>query len=570
MFTKNEVNPPYVSGKETLMNRDLFSQADIDQIEAHGWTAEQVSRQMEMLAAGPCYLHILRPCTRGDGIKVLDREPSAGYTDLYRAEAHKGRFVKFVPASGAASRMFKSLHCYADKGECATWSQISAEAEQGQTDAREVVRFINGLDRFAFFEEVREATRKMGSPLAVGSPEKHPASVLRAILSEKNLGYGLLPKGLLKFHKYGGRIRTAFEEHLVEAAAYVADGSGKCTIHFTVSQEHLEKFEAIFNAVRSSYEREYEVKYSVSFSTQQPSTDTIALNDENEPFRDERGRLLFRPGGHGALLQNLNGLRADLVFMKNIDNVAPDHLKPATVHWKRLMAGYLVRLQTRIFQYLERLSNPTVDGSLFREVRELIEGELCIPLDPLSLENADQERLRSLFYDTLNRPLRVCGMVENQGEPGGGPFWVRASDGRISLQIVEAAQIDPASPEQAEIWASATHFNPVDIVCGLRDWRGNPFDLGRYVDPQTFLVSRKSSGGRTLKALELPGLWNGAMARWITVFVEVPVETFSPVKTITDLLRREHQPPSRTDEGVGRDVSATGFAGCARSRLSRQ
>ncbi len=525
------------------MNRDLLSQTDIEQIEGHGLTAEQVFRQMEMLAAGPRYLHILRPCTRDDGIKVLDRVPSAGYPDLYETEARKGRFLKFVPASGAASRMFKSLHRYADQGKCATWSQISAEADQGQTDAGEVVRFIKELDRFAFFEEIREAVRKMGSPLVGGSPEKSAASVLRAVLSEESLGYGLLPKGLLKFHKYEGRARTAFEEHLVEAVAYVADGSGKCTIHFTVSQEHLDKFESLFNGIRSFYEREYGVKYHVSFSTQHPSTDTIALNDENEPFRDVRGRLLFRPGGHGALLQNLNDLKADLVFMKNIDNVAPDHLKPTTVRWKRLMAGYLVRLQTRIFQYLDWLSAPTVEERFFDEIRALIEGELCIPLGHLSLENVDREILRSLYYDTMNRPLRVCGMVKNEGEPGGGPFWVRANDGRISLQIVEAAQVDPASPEQAEIWAAATHFNPVDIVCGLRDWRGNPFDLTRYVDPQSFLVSRKSSGGKTLKALELPGLWNGAMARWITVFVEVPVETFSPVKTITDLLRREHQPP---------------------------
>jgi hypothetical protein len=267
------------------------------------------------------------------------------------------------------------------------------------------------------------------------------------------------------------------------------------------------------------------------------------MNDEDEPFRDERGRLLFRPGGHGALLQNLNDLKADVVFMKNIDNVAPDHLKPNTLRWKKLMAGYLIQLQTRIFRYLERLSTPGIENGLLKEIREFIEGELCSPLGHTSIGTAGKEILRALFCDMLNRPLRVCGMVKNEGEPGGGPFWVQTSDGRISLQIVEGAQIDPASREQAEIWASATHFNPVDIVCGLRDWRGNPFDLARYVDPQTFFVSRKSSGGKTLKALELPGLWNGAMARWITVFVEVPVETFSPVKTITDLLRKEHQPP---------------------------
>ncbi len=527
------------------MNRNLFSPADIEQIEAHGLTAEQVLRQMEILATGPYYLHVLRPCTMGDGIKVLDREPSAGYMNLHETEARKGRFIKFVPASGAASRMLKSLHRYVHKGECATWSDISAEADQGQAAAREVVRFIKELDRFAFFEEVQETIRKMGQPLWGYGPEKSAASVLRTVLSEEGLGYGLLPKGLFKFHKYGGRVRTAFEEHLVEAAAYVADGNRRCRIHFTVSREHMDPFESLFREVRSSYERWHEVKYDVSFSIQQPSTDTIALNDEDKPFRDKRGRLLFRPGGHGALLQNLNDLKADLVFMKNIDNVAPDHLKPTTVRWKKLMAGYLIQLQARIFRYLEWLSTPSTQRSLLQEIRGFIEGELCIPLGHTSVEAAGQETLRALFYDTLNRPLRVCGMVKNEGEPGGGPFWVQAGDGRISLQIVEGAQINPTSRDQAEIWASATHFNPVDIVCGLRDWRSNPFDLVRYVDPQSFFVSRKSSGGKTLKALERPGLWNGAMARWITVFVEVPVETFSPVKTITDLLRKEHQPPEQ-------------------------
>jgi hypothetical protein len=533
----------YGSGKETLMNRDLFSPADIGQIEEHELTAEQIYRQMEMLAAGPCYLHVLRPCTRGDGIKVLDCESSVGYMNLHETEARKGRFLKFVPASGAASRMFKSLHRYVDKGECAAWSDISAKADQGQADAREVVRFIKNLDRFAFCKEVQEAIQKMGGPPGDHGPEKSFAPVLRVVLSEEGLGYALLPKGLLKFHKYGRRGRTPFEEHLVEAAEYVADGNKKCRIHFTVSREHMDLFQAFYRDVRPYYEHRHGVEYDVSFSIQQSSTDTIALNDENEPFRDERGRLLFRPGGHGALLQNLNALKADLAFIKNIDNVAPDHFKPTTVRWKKRMAGCLIQLQAQIFRYLEWLSTPRNGNGLLKEIRGFMEGELSMPLGHAPVKDADQETLRVLFYDTLNRPLRVCGMVKNEGEPGGGPFWVRSSDGRISLQIVEGAQIDPTLQDQAEIWASATHFNPVDIVCGLRDWRGNPFDLTRYTDPQTSLVSRKSSGGKTLKALELPGLWNGAMARWITVFVEVPIETFSPVKTITDLLRKEHQPP---------------------------
>jgi hypothetical protein len=531
------------SGKEWVMNGEVFSPADIGQIEEKGLTAERVYRQVEMIATGPRYLHVLRPCTRGDGIKVLDREASAGHMNLHEAEARKGRFLKFVPASGAASRMFKSLHRYADKLECTAWSEISAEADRDQKDAKEVVRFINELDRFAFFNEVQEAMQKMGGLPGENGAEKSFAAVLRTVLSEKGLGYGLLPKGLLKFHKYGHCCRTSFEEHLVEAAAYVADGNKKCRIHFTVSREHMDLFLSLYNEVRPYYERRHGVEYDVSFSIQQPSTDTIALNDENEPFRDEKGRLLFRPGGHGALLQNLNDLKGDLVFMKNIDNVAPDHLKPPTVRWKKLMAGYLIQLQGQIFRYLEWLSTTRSGNELFKEIGEFIEGELYIPLSHASVKNWDQATMRAAFYDTLNRPLRVCGMVKNEGEPGGGPFWVQSSDGRVSLQIVESAQINPASRDQAEIWASATHFNPVDIVCGLMDWRGKPFDLTRYVDPQTFLVSRKSSGGKTLKALELPGLWNGAMARWITVFVEIPVETFSPVKTVTDLLRREHQPP---------------------------
>jgi hypothetical protein len=363
---------------------------------------------------------------------------------------------------------------------------------------------------------------------------------LEVFLTPKGLNYAALPKALFKFHRYPWGSRTALEEHLVEAVGYVKDARGLCRVHLTTSLEHMGLFEAMAKAIRSGYEREYHARFELSFSAQKPSTQTIAADLEGRPFRVADGSLLFRPGGHGALLENLNDLQGDIVFIKNIDNVVPDRLKALTFMWKGALAGQLVRVQRRIFSYLERLVEGAQEARFLDEVMEFARADLSVMLPKRSRPDTPSEK-RDFLISALDRPLRVCGMVANQGEPGGGPFWVEDPDGSLSLQIVESVQVDQDSPGQRGIWNAATHFNPVDLVCGVRDRLGAPFDLRRYLDRRAVLITRKSKDGLELNAMELPGLWNGAMARWNTIFVEVPAATFNPVKRLGDLLREAHQ-----------------------------
>ena len=350
-------------------------------------------------------------------------------------------------------------------------------------------------------------------------------AIVNAIVGD-GLNYGRKPKGLVTFHAYPEGARKAVEEHLVEGAAYAAAG-GVVRIHFTVSPEHVAGFEELLAAKVPLYEKRFGVRYEISFSVQKPSTDTLAVNPDNTPFRQDDGTLLFRPAGHGALIENLNEIDADLIFIKNIDNVTTDARRGDTVRYKKVLAGVLLDLQGRAFEYLKALE---VGGAELEPIAEFIEKQLCVKL-PAEYDSA-------LLRAVLDRPIRVCGMVRNEGEPGGGPFWVGNPDGTESLQIAESSQI---APDDLPLMQSATHFNPVDLVCGVRDSKGCKFDLRRYTDPATGFISSKSSGGRDLRAQELPGLWNGAMAKWNTVFVDVPVTTFSPVKVVQDLLRPQHQ-----------------------------
>jgi len=375
--------------------------------------------------------------------------------------------------------------------------------------------------------------------------------VLRYLLTDdggKGLGYAELPKGLLAFHRYPEGPRTPFEEHLVEAADVTQSEDGLCLLHFTVSPDHQDAFERLLDRARPVFEERLACRFEVTFSTQRTSTDTLAVDPGDLPFRQDDGSLLFRPGGHGALIDNLKELGRegwDVILLKNIDNVVPDGRKPLVHLWKRLLGGCLLSVRERVFGHLDRLE--ALDGlrgkkaeAAVREAEAFLESELCRPLPEGFAATALQAR-KSFLMDALDRPLRVCGVVRNQGEPGGGPFWVESPSGAVSLQIVEASQIDPRDPEQQAILESSTHFNPVDIACGLRDRHGRAYDLHRYIDPATVFISHKSHEGRPLKALERPGLWNGAMAGWNTVFVEVPDATFAPVKTVLDLLRPEHQ-----------------------------
>jgi hypothetical protein len=518
-----------------------FSDEDLKQIRERGMTPDLVLAQVEQLTRGFPFARLDRPCTVGDGITVLDEPERDRMSRIYSRAALSGRAMKFVPASGAASRMFKALHSVQARFEPGdpTGGSIRRELER-DPDGKAVLTFIERLEGFAFCEDLKRIMAENGLDLSAVVAEGRVAPLLEYVLGPKGLDLSDLPKGLIPFHRYPGHSRTPVEEHLAEAALYVRDRDGRARLHFTVSPEHRRLVEEHLHRIRPLYETGG-VRFEITLSVQEPSTDTVAVDSNNAPFRDFRGRLVFRPGGHGALLGNLNALRGDIVFIKNIDNVAPDRLRGETVLYKTALGGFLVDLQEKVFSYVKRLRALEPDPPLVEEVLDFLRGRLSVE-PPESLRRASSEQARNFLVDRLNRPLRVCGMVKNEGEPGGGPYWVRGGDGSLSIQIVESSQVHMEDPAQRAVWRSATHFNPVDLVCGLRDYLGRPFDLMDYRDPETGFVSRKSKDGRELKALELPGLWNGSMAFWNTAFVEVPPSTFTPVKTVLDLLRREHQP----------------------------
>lgn len=477
----------------------MFTKEDFVQMEEHGLTPAALETQLKNFREGFPFLPVTRAASCGDGIRVLDAAGIEQAAARYDRAKESLRVVKFVPASGAATRMFKDLFEFVREGR--------RTAVVGE--------LLANRRRFAFWPELR----------TIIGDDADELRTVENIVAE-GLRYGETPKGLVSFHRYGDEVRKAVEEHLVEGAQYAAAG-GEVKIHFTVSPEHLTRFEALLAEKIPGYESRFGVKYRISFSVQDPSTDTLAVNPDCTPFRRADGRLLFRPAGHGALIGNLGKIDADIVFVKNIDNVTTDARRGDTVLYKKALAGVLLALQERIFEYLMALEVP---GAELEPIAAFIENELCVKLP--------KDYGTPLLRRVLNRPIRVCGMVRNEGEPGGGPFWVAGADGLETLQIAESNQI---APEKRELMRLATHFNPVDLVCSFRTSKGGRFDLREFVDPATGFISRKSDGGRELLAQELPGLWNGAMARWNTVFVEVPITTFSPVKVVTDLLRPEHQ-----------------------------
>ena len=414
---------------------------------------------------------------------------------------------------------------------------LGADYSEPTTDFEK--KFFSRVHDFAFYDELNEAcVKNTGKDIDTLIAEKNYKAVVANLLESAGLNYGALPKGLLKFHRYEDGVRTPLEEHLVEGALYAAGKTGQVNVHFTVSTEHRALFQRLVDEKVAAYSSRFGVQYQVSFSEQKPSTDTVAADMENKPFRDN-GKLLFRPGGHGALIENLNDLDADIVFIKNIDNVVPDRLKADTVTYKKLLAGALVTLQKKAFEYLELLDSGHYSHEQLETIIRFVQQDLrCRRADIKNLEDAD---LVIYLRKKLNRPMRVCGMVKNVGEPGGGPFLAYNPDGTVSLQILESSQIDMKDPEKKAMFEKGTHFNPVDLVCAVRDYKGNKFNLLNFVDKATGFISYKSKNGKDLKALELPGLWNGSMSDWSTVFVEVPLSTFNPVKTVNDLLREQHQ-----------------------------
>ena len=489
----------------------MFNSEDLKVFAERGITVEQATGQMSRYETGFEWLDVLSAATPVRGIKVFSENDKKEAFNAFVSNSLK--VTKFVPASGAASRMFKDLFNVLESGEM---------SEYGRT-------FTSRIKDFAFY------TPEMFDGCS-------PLEIIDKVLNETGLGYGSKPKGQLLFHKYSDDVRTAFEEHLVEGALYAKMKDGAIHIVVSVSPEHLEGFKELSDSVKTRYEKRYGVKYSISFTLQSPSTDTIAATEDNYPFRKADGSLLFRPGGHGALINNLNEIDSDIVVIKNIDNVVKEDFIEQTVLWKKLLIGKLVLLRKRCFDYIARIDKVLKLGckddilALCYEVSGFLDDQFCITLP----EKIPYEVLPALLRAKLDRPVRVCGMVRNLGEPGGGPFIVRDADGCTSLQILESVELNPSDPRTAGLFAAGTHFNPVDLVCSITGADGNRYDLSRFVNDDAGFISSKSYEGRKLKALELPGLWNGAMSNWNTTFVEVPLITFNPVKTVSDLLRKEH------------------------------
>jgi hypothetical protein len=525
----------------------MFTQDDFRQIADRGSSVEAAESQVLRFKKGFPWMDIVAPATPERGIEVLDEEEIQDVID-YIDETSVSGMCKFVPASGAASRMFKDI--FAGLAVLESGQDLPADAAASKLAA--------AVDRFAFYTE--ELFGK------VEDSREYRLAVTEKVLTDKGLGYGSKPKGVIRFHKYPGEARTAFAEHLVEGQDYMRGEDGTVHLTVTISPEHRPLFEAALEEVRAAYEERYGVKYDVRFTYQDKATDTIAVDKDNKPFRKEDGSLLFRPAGHGALIYNLNEVKEEIVSIKNIDNVAVERLLPLTSKYKKALIGRALQLRDTIFGFLVEMDMITGEGlgqysvpvppvlsglmpvpedryatnecqMLCNEIEEFLREELCIEMP----EAKDCKSRAQALKAKLNRPIRVCGMVRNQGEPGGGPFIIRAKDGSTSLQILESVQIDKENPEAVAALKNATHFNPVDLVCCLQDYRGEKFNLPDYVDEDAGFISSKSYQGRELKALELPGLWNGSMSDWNTLFVEVPVETFNPVKVVLDLLRPAHQ-----------------------------
>ena len=500
------------------------TQEDLAQLNELGLTVEKVQQQIDHFKEGFPKARLDDAATPANGgIRVLDDKEIARYERLYRTLGKGQRLLKFVPASGAATRMFKDLYAFTS-----TYFGVSGNFGKEFPDVKE---FLENIHTFAFFNDLKTSMAKADLDIEEYLHRGDYSTVINFLLKEQYLGYGSLPKALLKFHRYGEVQRTPLEEHIVEGALYARSSDGTVNLHFTISPEHRTAFRHKLAEVKQYYESTLGIKLKVTFSEQKHYTDIIAVDEQNQPLRDEDGRLIFRPGGHGALIENLNEQHADLIFIKNIDNVVPDWMKHTTVIYKQVLAGLLLDLKDKTFSHLRTLdSHP--DEKTLRQIARFAKEELNIMV-PDTYTAHD-------LHTLLNRPMRICGMVKNLGEPGGGPFYALDTMGCRSLQIVESAQVNHNDPQQENIFQASTHFNPVDLVCSTRNYRGRYFDLRQFVDPMTGFISKKSKGAQTLKSQELPGLWNGAMANWITLFVEVPIATFNPVKTVNDLLRKEH------------------------------
>ena len=508
-----------------------LTEKDLEQLQAKGISEKKVRGQIDTFKEGIPFVQLKKAVTVGDGILKFDKEDEKELIEGFEKAKDQNKLLKFVPASGAASRMFRTLFNFLEEYDP---DQESLDNYLERKNDDDLKTFIEGLQDFPFYKLVENRISGQAN-----SKDGEIYLFVKEMLSEDALNYGFYPKGLLPFHNYGSHSATPFEEHLKEASEYAKSGNS-ATLHFTISEQHGDMYNEEFSKVKDRVSSATGTSFDVSYSFQKPSTDTIAVDMQNEPFRNEDGSVLFRPGGHGALIENLNEQDADIIFIKNIDNVTVPRFAHEVVKSKKLLAGVLLQVQEKAFEYAKRLDSDDLAIDGVNEIKTFLNDELNVRFSE-KFGGYSLEQKVKVLKDKINRPIRICGMVKNEGEPGGGPFWIQSEDGRVSLQIIESAQIDMDDAEQSDILQNATHFNPVDLVCGVKDYQGEKFDLTTFVDAKQGFITGKTKEGRELKALELPGLWNGAMAYWNTLFVEVPLETFSPVKKVTDLLKPAHQ-----------------------------
>ena len=508
-----------------------FTQKDVAQLERKGISKEKVVRQIETFKEGIPFVNLKKAAVVDVGITKVKENEQKRLVSFFEDNIKGRKLLKFVPASGAASRMFKAMFNFIEAYDPRT-EQLSEYLKR--TGDAAVEQFVDGIQKFPFYEEIKERIKGKHS-----NDGELAHAFVTEMLSEDGMNYGFYPKGLLPFHECKRGAATPFKEHLKEAALY-AKTDGKANLHFTISPQHEKMFkdEEAISVPRISQKTDTE--FYVSYSFQKPSTDTIAVNNDNTPFRNSDGTLLFRPGGHGALIENLNEQDADVIFIKNIDNVVVEKNLEVVADSKKMLAGLLLKVQLKAHEYAAELEKKEIHPQVLRDTANFLEKELNVRF-PSKYDALSPEEQLAILKDKINRPIRICGMVRNEGEPGGGPFWISDAKGNVSLQIIESAQINMDDEEQAAILKNSTHFNPVDIVCGVKDHKGEKYNLLNYVDEKQGFITDKTKDGKELKALELPGLWNGAMAFWNTIFVEVPLVTFNPVKTVNDLLKPSHQ-----------------------------
>jgi hypothetical protein len=514
-----------------------FSKEDILQITQKGLTVKKVEQQIQLFESGLPFSNLVSEATLDNGILRLTQEELNTFISVFNSKKNALSILKFVPASGAATRMFKFLFTFLDEYRI---KEESINSYINTHKNKDLSIFFVGIEKFPFYHIVKNKLLETYPDLEDKTTNEQGLKFVQMMLDSDKLDYGNYPKGLLPFHEYKNQvISTAFEEHLYESALYSSDKE-PAKLHFTISEKHNHNFDEEFARIEKKVEEKTSSKFDISFSYQKESTDTIAVTTKNKPFRNDDGTLLFRPSGHGALIENLNDLDADIIFIKNIDNVVTYKYKEEVAKYKKVLAGILIDLQQQAFKYLRDLNSDHISEESLIEISEFLFHKMNVKISS-EFEKYSLKYQIEYLRDKLNRPIRVCGMVKNEGEPGGGPFWVKDESGNVSLQIVESAQINTKNKNQKEILKNATHFNPVDIVCGIKNYKGEKFDLKKFVDDKTAFITMKTKVGKHLKSLELPGLWNGSMANWNTVFVAVPLITFNPVKTVNDLLKAPHQ-----------------------------